>query len=60
MDEYKINFQDVLDNFTISELSGFSIKVSIELDKRIYEKKQELQEEADILTKIETAFNACR
>ena len=60
MDDYKINFQEVIDAFSISELSDFSIKVSIELDKRIFERKQALQKEADQLTKIETAFNACR
>mgnify|MGYP003629794335 CR=1 FL=1 len=60
MEDYNINFQEIIDAFSIEELSSFSIKVSIELDKRIHERKQELQKEVDQLTKIETAFNACR
>jgi len=60
MDDYKINFQEIVDAFSIKELASFSIKVNLELDKRISDRKEKLEKESNELDKIETSYNACK
>jgi len=57
MKDYNINFQEVIDAFTIKELAYFSIKVREELEKRLNERRIHLHKEMDTLNNVENKIN---
>jgi len=53
MDEYKINFQSILDAFTLLELADFKISLDKELDRRIAAKLEQIELEKNTIIHIE-------
>tara|TARA_R110000796_G_scaffold17544_5_gene53873 strand:- start:2360 stop:2560 length:201 start_codon:yes stop_codon:yes gene_type:complete len=53
MEDYKICFQTILDNFSLTELADFKIRLDQELDKRMDAKKHEMELEKQKFHAIE-------
>ena len=49
MEDYNINFQEILDKMTLQELKTFKERLGQEFDKRLAKKKEELEQEKKVL-----------
>jgi|TARA_R110000744_G_scaffold96351_1_gene186211 hypothetical protein len=43
MEDYNINFQEIIDNFSLEELATFKMRLDKELDKRIDAKEKQIE-----------------
>ena len=57
MEDYKICFQTILDNFSLTELADFKIRLDQELDKRMDAKKHEMELEKQNFHAIEYSLH---
>lgn len=49
MEDYNIDFQEILDKMTLQELRRFKERLGEEFDKRLAKRKEELQQEQKVL-----------
>ena len=54
MKDYNINFQEIIDNFSLEELATFKMRLDKELDKRIDAKKKQIEKEVLAILKGRT------
>ena len=57
MEDYNINFQEVIDNFSLEELATFKMRLDKELDKRIDAKKKQIELDKMSIVAIEHELN---
>tara|TARA_R100001369_G_scaffold92824_1_gene140205 strand:+ start:4313 stop:4603 length:291 start_codon:yes stop_codon:yes gene_type:complete len=57
MEDYKIEFQGIIDNFSIDELSDFHCKLGLELKRRITSRKEVLKKELSEIEMTEQGLN---
>ncbi len=52
MEEYKINFQDVLDQMSLMELKKFKEALCVEYDLRVGKEQQEINKRKEALDEL--------
>lgn len=52
MEDYTVDFQDVVDSFTLDELKNFLDRVEVELLKRLNQEETEATERLELVDKI--------
>ncbi len=57
MEDYNINFQEIIDNFSLEELATFKMRLDKELDKRIDAKKKQIEKDKMSIVAIEYELN---
>tara|TARA_R110000764_G_scaffold193527_1_gene278835 strand:+ start:97 stop:300 length:204 start_codon:yes stop_codon:yes gene_type:complete len=57
MKDYNINFQEIIDNFSLEELATFKMRLDKELDKRIDAKKKQIEKDKMSIVAIEYELN---
>tara|TARA_R110002050_G_scaffold40941_1_gene99584 strand:- start:2359 stop:2562 length:204 start_codon:yes stop_codon:yes gene_type:complete len=57
MEDYNINFQEIIDNFSLEELATFKMRLDKELDKRIDAKKKQIELDKMSIVAIEHELN---